>query len=168
MASQPSILELLKKAVRRPLKLFIRSPIVTVLSLYIGVTFGYFYLLFTTFTTAFESVYGFSQQSAGFSCLGFGVGAILGVALYSYFANSMAAKLAKQGSLTPESRLLPAMFGCLFLPVGLFWYGWTMRSSIHWIVPIVGTSFFGFGLVFSFVSYSFVIDYFHVSWLTYT
>lgn len=32
-----------------------------------------------------------------------------------------------------------------FTPVGLFWYGWSVTADTHWIVPIIGTSFIGFG-----------------------
>ena len=42
----------------------------------------------------------------------------------------------------PENRLPVAMFGSFFLPICLFWFGWTSGSSIPWIVPIVGSAFF--------------------------
>ncbi|KAJ2983850.1 hypothetical protein NQ176_g398 [Zarea fungicola] len=121
---------LLVRALRRPLKLLVRSPIVAILSSYIGITFGYFYLLFTTFAEAFETCYDFSQQSAGFAYLGFGVGASAGLAMYSWYANRRAAKMFQQGRLTPESRLIPAMYGCLLVPVGLFVYGWTLDRNV--------------------------------------
>ena len=44
------------------------------------------------------------------------------------------------------------MFGCWFIPVGLFWYGWSTQEKIHWIVPIIGTGWIGVGVVVSFVS----------------
>jgi hypothetical protein len=45
--------------------MLILSPIVLLTSLYIGVVYGYFYLLFTTFTLVFEDNYGFSSGSVG-------------------------------------------------------------------------------------------------------
>ncbi|KAI0258585.1 hypothetical protein BC834DRAFT_910992 [Gloeopeniophorella convolvens] len=29
-----------------------------------------------------------------------------------------------------------------FLPVCLFWFGWTERASVHWIVPLLGSGLF--------------------------
>lgn len=49
-------------------------------------------------------------------------------------------------------RLLPLVFGVPLLPIGLFVYGWTAQYKVHWIVPIIFTSFTGAGLVFSFVT----------------
>src|SRR3569833_4062467 len=31
------------------------------------------------------------------------------------------------------------------LPIGCFWYGWSAEQRAHWIVPILGTFFVGFG-----------------------
>jgi drug/metabolite transporter (DMT)-like permease len=50
----------------------------------------------------------------------------------------------------PESRLPPAMIGAIILPIGVFWFGWTSRESIHWIVPILGTGLFSMGVFFLF------------------
>jgi hypothetical protein len=50
----------------------------------------------------------------------------------------------------PELRLYTAMFGSLVLPLGLFIFAWTSRSSIHWMVPILaqGTAFLGSMLIY--------------------
>lgn len=34
----------------------------------------------------------------------------------------------------------------------LSWYGWTARASVHFIVPIIGSSFFGLGVMLSFLA----------------
>ncbi|MCJ1441880.1 MAG: hypothetical protein MMC23_002372 [Stictis urceolatum] len=59
----------------------------------------------------------------------------------------------------PEFRLPPAIAGAPLVTVGLFWFGWTSYSSVHWIVPIIGSGFFGMGviLVFSGV-FTFLVD----------
>ena len=40
--------------------------------------------------------------------------------------------------------LPPTFFGASALPI---WYGWASRPNIHWIVPIVGSSFFTVGVI---------------------
>ena len=37
------------------------------------------------------------------------------------------------------------------IPIGLFIYGWTAYYHVHWIVPIIGTSLVGLGLLFTFM-----------------
>jgi DHA1 family multidrug resistance protein-like MFS transporter len=44
------------------------------------------------------------------------------------------------------------LLGSISLPICLFFYGWSARGSVHWIVPIIGTGFFAIGLVTSFQS----------------
>jgi hypothetical protein len=39
------------------------------------------------------------------------------------------------------------MPSALAIPVGLFIYGWTSQYRLHWILPIIGTSFCGFGII---------------------
>lgn len=39
------------------------------------------------------------------------------------------------GQARPEFRLPALIIGAFMVPVGLFWYGWSARSSIHWIMP---------------------------------
>ena len=36
----------------------------------------------------------------------------------------------------------------------LFLYGWTTEYKVHWIVPLIGTVFVGYGLLIVFVSFS--------------
>jgi len=51
----------------------------------------------------------------------------------------------------PEFRLPLMIPAAMLIPVGLFIYGWTARASIHWIVPIIGTSFVGMGMITTFM-----------------
>ncbi|KAL8781062.1 MAG: hypothetical protein Q9194_000569 [Teloschistes cf. exilis] len=52
----------------------------------------------------------------------------------------------------PEARLPPCMVGSVCLPVGLFIFAWTNYPQIHWIVSIIFTAPFGFGMVLLFLS----------------
>jgi hypothetical protein len=38
------------------------------------------------------------------------------------------------------------MIGAFLLPIGIFWFGWTSRASVHWIVPILGTGLYSIGV----------------------
>ena len=39
------------------------------------------------------------------------------------------------------------MVGAFAIPIGMFWFAWTNYPSIHWIVCIVASAPFGFGMV---------------------
>lgn len=147
-------LQLFVTALARPLKLLFCSPIVFLMALYAATTYGYLYLMFTTITSIFTTKYGFSNGVAGLSFLGFGIGSLLGLIITGAIANRIAQDHVKRGCFTPESRLLPMMVGCWFLPVGLFWYGWSAEAGVHWIVPILGTGVFAVGLMSIFMAAS--------------
>ncbi|KAJ6166523.1 MFS general substrate transporter [Penicillium chermesinum] len=148
-------------ALARPIKLLFTSPIVFLMALFAAITYGYLYLMFTTMTPIFEGIYGFSQGIAGLAYIGFGVGCLSGAAVIGPIANRIAASHTARGCFSPESRLLPMMYGCWALPIGLFWYGWSAQAHTHWIMPIIGTAIFGVGLVavFSCVSAYLVESY---------
>ena len=147
--------DLFKRSIIRPSKMLFFSPIVLTLSVFIGVVYGYLYLLFTTITEVFEGQYGFSQGVVGLTFLGIGVGMFVGLFLTGYFSDRIVKGLAaRQGEMKPEFRLplmIPAAFA---VPVGLFIYGWSADRHVHWFVPIFGTAFVGLGLIGTFVSSS--------------
>ncbi|RFU26744.1 hypothetical protein B7463_g9593, partial [Scytalidium lignicola] len=65
----------------------------------------------------------------------------------------------KQSKPDPELRLPPAIFGSILVPIGIFWFGWTTYSSVHWIVPIIGSILFGAGNILCFSGiWTFLVD----------
>lgn len=140
----------------RPTKMLFLSPIVFLLSLYVAVIYGYLYLLFTTMTTVFEENYGFSQGSVGLAYLGIGVGSLIGLFALGATSDRLHQYLTKKngGVPKPEYRLPPMIFGSWFIPLALFWYGWTAEKQDHWILPILGTACLGIGMIMAFVRFS--------------
>lgn len=86
--------------------------------------------------------------------MGIGAGQFLGQFLYSWFATRSYKKHAARGDVKPEQRLDSMMFGAVIIPVGLFWYGWTVEVKSQWMNPLVATAAFSMGLLFIFVSFS--------------
>ncbi|OJD23493.1 hypothetical protein ACJ73_05155 [Blastomyces percursus] len=157
--------ELFLFAIVRPTKMLFLSPIVFLLSLYMALVYGYLYLLFTTFSSVFVGQYNFSTGSAGLAFLGIGVGSIIGLAFSSAFSDRILQNLAKKnnGEMKPEYRVPLMIPGGLCVPIGLFWYGWTAEKGVHYVVPIVGTSFLGIGMIMVFMTGStYLVDAFTV------
>ncbi|KAF2490029.1 MFS general substrate transporter [Lophium mytilinum] len=130
----------------RAVRLFLFSPIVSILSIYQGVSFGYLYLLFTTFLPIFQTRYHFSEGAVGLAFLGIGIGSIVAQVFGGLASDAILRKLAGNGVLKPEYRLPPLFPICFLIPISLFWYGWSAEKKAHWIVPLVGTGVLGFAL----------------------
>lgn len=134
------------RAIVRPVKLLFLSPIVSSLSFYAGVVYGFMYLLFTTFPLVFQHQYGFKTGEIGLSYLGLGLGSVLGLATCGFVSDRIFRMKAVDGRMEPEWRIVPLIPGALFIPAGLFWYGWTAYYRTHWILPELGTLLIGIGI----------------------
>jgi multidrug resistance protein len=157
------------KSIVRPTKMLFLSPIVLATSLYIGLVYGYLYLLFTTFTLVFEGQYGFSSGSVGLTYLGIGIGSLVGLVLFGMASDRMLKSKTKPnadgtpGEMKPEYRLPPMVPGAFLIPIGLFIYGWTAYYKVHYIVPILGTLLIGVGNLAVFMCIStYLVDAFTI------
>ena len=163
LASNLSAPDLFKFSITRPLKMLTRSPICFAMSVYIAITYACLYILFTTFTGVFKSQYHWNGGIVGLSFMGIGIGSLMGQLVFTYFGNRTANKHIKRGDFKPEHRLHMMCFGGFILPVGLFWYGWSVQLRTDWIVPILGTGFIGFGLLMTFMpATTYLVDVFTI------
>lgn len=138
--SQP---ELLARAIIRPTRMLLFSPVVFFISLYTAFMFSLIYLLFTTFPAVFEETYGFRPGLAGLSYLGLGLGMLLAVVLFGVLSDKLLHQQRGGTVSRPELRLLLMMWCSPLMPIGFFIYGWSADKHTHWIVPIIGTFIIG-------------------------
>ncbi|KAF9811719.1 hypothetical protein IEO21_06475 [Rhodonia placenta] len=141
----------------RPAILLTRSPICLMLSMYLAFIYGTYYLMFATFPALFSAVYGFGPGIGGLCYLGLGVGFIVGSFVGAKYGNEMYQYLAKKngGVGKPEMRIPSLILCSFFVPIGLFWYGWSAQARIQWIMPVradVGIGIFGLGLMMAYLS----------------
>lgn len=156
LANPLSHRQVITQSLVRPTMLLIRSPVVLALSLYAALVFGVIYILFTTFNGVFQGRYGFSASVSGLPYLGLGIALVLGVVVFSNMNPRIQAARMKADGVSapkPEWRLLLMVWISPCVAIGLFIYGWTSEFEIHWIVPIIGTFFIGFGAYFVLVSH---------------
>ncbi|KAF2471754.1 putative MFS transporter [Lindgomyces ingoldianus] len=138
--------QLLARAVVRPTKMLLFSPIVLLLSVYSAFIFGLIYLLFTTFPAVFEETYHFSLGIAGLAYLGLGLGMLFAIGLFGVLSDKLLHQPRGGTVERPELRLILMIFAAPIMPIGFFWYGWSADQHTHWIVPILGTFFIGFSM----------------------
>ncbi|KAK0513308.1 hypothetical protein JMJ35_004294 [Cladonia borealis] len=146
--------EVYKRTIIRPVKMLIFSPIVLLLSIYLSVVFGYFYLFLTTFTRVFQQQYGFGIGITGLTYLGLGFGSITGLIIAGKSSDIFYRRLTAKnhGFSKPEFRLPPLFLTSPLVTAAFFWYGWSAEAKTHWIVPILGTMLFGMGMMPAFMS----------------
>ncbi|KAG1897547.1 multidrug resistance protein 4 [Suillus fuscotomentosus] len=134
---------------KRPIIIMTRSFICFILSLYMALIYGIYYLMFTTFPDLFTTVYHFNTGTGGLPYIGIGVGFLSGVIFGSRICNKTYLYFAAQngGKGKPEMRVPVLILGSFVVPVGLFWYGWSAQAKVQFMMPIVGTAIFGFGIM---------------------
>ncbi|RAL07017.1 MFS transporter [Aspergillus homomorphus CBS 101889] len=151
------------QSIVRPLKMLFLSPIVALFSMYIGIVFGYLYLLFTTITHIYETTYHFSQGNTGLVYIGVGVGAAIGMVIFGALSDRIQIQLTAKnnGQSEPEFRLPLLIPGSILVPIGLFWYGWSVDKHVPWIMPVIGLAWIGFGMIGTFLPIqSYMVDAF--------
>jgi predicted MFS family arabinose efflux permease len=100
---KPSTVSSLSRALVRPMKMLLFSPIVTGMSLYLALVYSYSYLLFTTFAAVFTEQYGFGTEFLGLSFLGLGFGYLLALLVLSWLSDWIQDHLTrKHGESKPE------------------------------------------------------------------
>lgn len=142
-----------EKALSRPWALLFLEPIVLLISIYMAILYGTLYMLFGAFPIVFEETRGWSQSIGGLAFCGVAVGMIMGTT-YSIIDNKRYARIEREhnGEAPAEARLPPAAVGAIAIPIGMFWFAWTNYPSIHWIVCIIASAPFGFGVVLVFLA----------------
>ncbi|GJE85841.1 MFS general substrate transporter [Phanerochaete sordida] len=147
-AAQMSLGEVAQMTLVRPFVLTLREPIVFFINLYVALAYGILYVFIASFNVVFMEMHGFNLGQNGLAFLGLFVGAVITYACFAPYAIYVLKPMFKDGeeNFIPENRLPVAMVGAIFLPISLFWFGWTSSSSINFIVPIIGSAFFSAGV----------------------
>ncbi|KAL8806278.1 MAG: hypothetical protein Q9182_001425 [Xanthomendoza sp. 2 TL-2023] len=147
------------RVITRPLHLLFTEPIVGILSLYTGFTFGLVTLFVTANPYVFLTIHHFDLRAQGLSFLGLTTGClfspILVVAIDRFIYNPKLNQLGSAnsgGTLAPKYRLYGAMLGSPLLPLSLFAFAWMFRPSIPWILPIIAQGIFMLGAITVYVS----------------
>lgn len=141
----------------RPFTLSFTEPMVFLLNMYIALVYGLLYIWFESFPIVFNGIYGFSLGLEGTAFLGILIGVFITLPFFIWYQRKyIEPKFNDKGELTPEWRLPPSFVGAFAIPICLFWFGWSARPEIHWIVPIIGTAWFSIG---AFLMFNSVLNY---------
>jgi len=136
----------------RPFQLLFLEPMCLCLDIYSALLLGILYLFFTALPQVFRENYDMDLWQCGLTWLGIVAGMLIAGATNPVWVRVRQRLLERSektggepGRSQPEYQLPPVIAGCVLIPIGLFWFAWTAQPSIHWIVPVIGTMFFGSG-----------------------
>ncbi|KAI9782163.1 MAG: hypothetical protein M1835_004083 [Candelina submexicana] len=149
--------DIARDALVRPITLSLMEPIILAINVYTALVYGLLYLWFESFPLVFGGIYHFGLGEQGLAFIGILVGALVVIPPFFYYVYKVQERqFNDRGEIQPEKRLPPALVSVFCIPICLFWFGWSARSNIHWIMPIAGSGLFSVG---TFLLYSSVLNY---------
>lgn len=160
------LLQKLKIGILRPWHLFLRHPIIPLLSFIMAIEFGVYLLLLSIYATLFISTYHESPTISSLHYIAVAVGATIasqggGRLMDLIYKRLLTAKSivqrpptecqgerASHAPPTPEFRVPLLALGSIALPIGLLWTGWSAEAKLTWIVVDIGACIFTTGCFF--------------------
>lgn len=132
-----SILQMIKLSLTRPAQLLFTEPVVICFSLWISFSWAILYLQFGAIPLVYETTHAFTLEQTGAIFTAPCVGAILSTILFIHQDKWAVRRFGARFTTNPEGRLWFTCAEALLMPIGMFWFGWTCYSSIHWVVPTI-------------------------------
>ncbi|KAL5335201.1 major facilitator superfamily domain-containing protein [Aspergillus crustosus] len=133
----------------RPFQLLFLEPIVLFIALYMSVLYGLLYMFFVAYPIVYQGGKGWSAGSTGLMFIPLALGVVMSAACAPFVNKHYLSLYQKYGGKPPaEARLIPMMFSCWLIPIGLFIFAWTSYPQLHWFGPAIGGWPVGFGFIF--------------------
>ncbi|KAK0710200.1 c6 zinc finger domain-containing protein [Lasiosphaeria miniovina] len=131
----------------RPFVMTYSEPIILVFALYLTVIYIVLFTFLNGYPFIFEQTYGISGSLTYVLWAALLAGDLLMAPLVPLIYG-WAKKDAAAGTLTPEMCLWFSMLGgSVLLPASLWWMAWSCYPDVSIWVPLVGSVFFGYGLL---------------------
>ncbi|CAK7897387.1 multidrug resistance protein 1 [[Candida] anglica] len=157
--------ELLVNTLWRPIEISFFEPIVFFINLYIGMVYSVTYLWFEGFPILFLETYHFNLIEMGTTFVGILIGCSLSAMFYIPVTYRIfTVKVLAGEEMVPEVFLPLSIVGSVFMPIGIFIFGWSATASAHWIGPVIGSAIFVFG---SFITFQTLFNYLSFSFRRY-
>ncbi|KKY26687.1 putative mfs multidrug [Diplodia seriata] len=144
----------------RPFHLLLTEPVVFFFSLWVSFSWAILYLTLGAIPLVFETRHNMSLGQANSIFAVMVLFAIFAV-LLSVFQENWARRKGKLLD-NPEGRLYFACIESALMPIGLFMFGWTSASSIHWIVPTIAIGLATVGIFSIYLAtFNYLADVYH-------
>ncbi|PWY87963.1 MFS general substrate transporter [Aspergillus sclerotioniger CBS 115572] len=141
----------------RPLHMLFFEPIVSASSAYLALCYSIFYMSFEAYPIIFQNIYGMSPGICGLTYLPIGAGCILFLPIFWLYDSYMVRLELQQKAwfLKKKREYLRLPLACLGGPLfagSLIWLGWSARTDVSFVVPLMAGVPFGFGFICIFIA----------------
>lgn len=144
----------------RPFHLLFTEPVVFWFSLWVAFSWAVLYLTLAAIPLVFQNNHGFSLQQANAVFASMCIGSIISTFL-SIYQEKIAKRYGKEIN-TPEGRLYFACIESACMPIGMFMFGWTSSSTIHWVVPTIAIGIATIGIFAIYLAtFNYLADTYH-------
>ncbi|KPM42151.1 hypothetical protein AK830_g4433 [Neonectria ditissima] len=156
----PSLESMLKASSVKAIHMLVTEPVVFAFGLWIAFCWAVVFLFLSVIPITFTENHGWGEGVSGLPYISLCVGTTLGWMAHHLQMRKFDRLVADPNiKVTPEARLYGAMYGAVFLPIGLFIYSFTQYSFVSWVGPVIGLAPIAFGIYFVFEStYSYTAD----------
>ncbi|KAF3482423.1 Benomyl/methotrexate resistance protein [Arthroderma uncinatum] len=139
--------KIIVEAAWRPYQIMFLDPAILFANVYTSLVYGIYYSFFEVFPIVYTGIYEFNLGETGLVFLTISVSNALAIVLYfTYLYLVFEPEIKAHGLKYPERRLIPAIYFSVLASVGLFLFGWTCRSDVHWIASAIGVVVFTVGI----------------------
>ncbi|KAL4874574.1 major facilitator superfamily domain-containing protein [Aspergillus karnatakaensis] len=156
----PTLKQMLHRSSIKAVHMLFTEPAVFAFALWIGFAWFVTFLFLSVIPITFQEKRGWSEGVAGLPYISLCIGTTIGFATNFFQIRKYKTIMASRDRrIVPESRLYGAMFGAIWLPIGLFIYSFTQYGHLHWIGPAIALAPIAVGIFFIFeATYSFTSD----------
>ncbi|KAJ3095613.1 hypothetical protein HK100_005771 [Physocladia obscura] len=146
------ILSTLVTAIIRPFIMLGLQPIVQAIALIMGFVYGVLFIVLSTFSALYVKKYDQTTQISSLHYIAIGVGLLIGNRASGFLLPASSRYFQKRYDTgqKPEYYLPAAIPAAIFLPIGLFLYGWMAELTVFWIVPDIGIAIVALCINFTF------------------
>ncbi|KAK8054822.1 fructose facilitator [Apiospora rasikravindrae] len=156
----PSLQSMLKASSVKAIHMLVTEPVVFAFGFWIAFCWAVTFMFLSVIPITFQEKRGWSEGVSGLPYISLAIGTTLGWAAH-HLQMRKYNRLTDDPSIkvTPEARLYGAMYGAMWLPIGLFIYSFTQYAQLSWVGPAIGLAPIAFGIYFVFEStYSYTAD----------
>ncbi|KAJ6050355.1 hypothetical protein N7444_007071 [Penicillium canescens] len=129
-------------AISQPLHMALVEPLILSTSLVSSFALSVVFFFYVGFPLTYSATYPFSPYQTSLAYLSMFIGSLVAffanILIYEVFYPNANIEAERSGQLIDPDRLLyPVIAGGILMPLGLFWFAWTINRTIHWIVPLL-------------------------------
>ncbi|KAK1142067.1 hypothetical protein N8T08_008149 [Aspergillus melleus] len=155
----PGIKEMLHNSSVKAIKMLMTESVVFFFGLWISFAWFLTFLFLSVIPITFNEKKGWNEGISGLPYISLVLGTTIGFALNFLQIRKFEGMVKNGENPPPEARLYGALFGAVWLPIGLFIYSFTQYEYLHWIAPVIALALITIGIFFIFEScYSFTSD----------